>query len=41
MTVIIGVLLKRNLQDYEAPRPEIKALKLPLETENGQKPSNT
>lgn len=32
--------LKRKLQEYEALKAEIKALKLEIESENGQKPGN-
>ena len=32
--------LKRKMHEYEALKAEIKALKLEIESENGQKPSN-
>ena len=38
---LTGSFLKRKLQEYEALKAEIKALKLEIDTENGQKPSNT
>jgi EPS-associated MarR family transcriptional regulator len=33
--------LKRKLQEYEALKAEIKSLKLEIETDSGQNPSNT
>ena len=38
---LTGSFLKRKMHEYEALRAEIKALKLDLYTENGQKPTNT
>ena len=36
---LTGSFLKRKLQEYEALKAEIKALKLEVDTENDQKPS--
>jgi EPS-associated MarR family transcriptional regulator len=38
--LLTGSFLKRKLQEYEALKAEIKALKLAMNTENGQKKSN-
>ena len=38
---LTGSFLKRKLQEYEALKAEIKALKLEIETDNNHKPSNT
>ena len=38
---LTGSFLKRKLQEYEALKAEIKSLKLEIETDSGQKPSNT
>ena len=38
---LTGGFLKRKLEEYEALKSEINALKLDLEIENGQKPSNS
>ena len=39
--VLTGSFLKRKLQEYEALKAEIKALKLEIDTENGEKPRNS
>ena len=39
--VIIGILLKRNLQEYMVLKPEFKALKLLTVAVNGQNLINT
>jgi hypothetical protein len=39
--ILTGSFLKRKLQEYEALKTEIKALKLEIETDHDQKPSNT
>ena len=39
--VLTGSFLKRKLQEYDALKAEIKALKLEMETDQGHKPSNT
>lgn len=38
---LTGTFLKRKLQEYEALKAEIKALKLDIETDYDHKPSNT
>lgn len=38
---LTGSFLKRKLQEYEALKAEIKALKLEIETGHDNKPSNT
>lgn len=38
---LTGSFLKRKLQEYEALKAEIKALKLDVETDSNHKPSNT
>jgi len=39
--LLTGRFLKRKLQEYEALKAEIKALKLEIETDQDHKPSNT
>ena len=39
--VLTGSFLKRKLQEYDALKAEIKALKLEIDTKNGEKPSST
>ena len=39
--MLTSSFLKRKMQEYEALKAEIKALKLEIETENGQEPSKT
>ena len=39
--LLTSSFLKRKLQEYEDIKEEIRALKLDIDTENGQKPTNT
>jgi EPS-associated MarR family transcriptional regulator len=39
--VLTGSFLKRKIQEYESLKAEIEALKLEIDSENGQKPLNT